>query len=567
MKTTTKKKAGKGLNYFGLIFVAIGLGVGLFMLGGPVLTAMEARDWVPVQAQVLDSNLRVNRGSDSTTYRVEARYRYTYDGRAYTGDRVSLHKGSDNIGDYHQRWHSRLAHAQRNNQRLTAWVNPADPTEALLDRELRWPLMGFMSIFAIVFTGAGLFFTFLGRFTQRRAERDLHGRPVIRDRGLAPVWTFGFMTAMFALLPLPGLLAIPKELARDNYPILLVLLFPLAALWLGYMLVKAYLGWRRFGMVELWLDPHPGQVGGPVAGTITFQGRLSSQDRVQAQLLCKHVRITGSGKNRRRSETILWERTQTLVPLAAGRGTQLQFRFETPAGLPASEEPSRNYHEWELHLLAEVPGVDLDRNLAIPVEANAMPLTGGLRPDPRAILAEDPGAPIPARVARLSSTGTGLTLHYPASRLRGMGLVTLLFGLLFLLAPALLWGELLEDHRSLFDWAGGLFGLVFALVGLGLVLGGVFLAGNTLTVAIRNGELFSRRSLLGLARTRHVHLDDIERIEMTTGGSSTQGTRRTVYYRLHAHTRDGRRIVLGDGIPGSALAERLKTELETALAG
>ncbi|MBD3618374.1 MAG: DUF3592 domain-containing protein [Gammaproteobacteria bacterium] len=564
MKTTTKKKAGKGLNYFGLIFVAVGLGFGIFMIGGAALNYLEARDWVPVQATVLATDLHVSRSDDGTTYRVDATYRYRFDGRDYTGTRVSVHGGSDNIGDYHQRWHSKLAHAQRNNHHLTAWVNPADPTEALLDRELRWPLMGFMSIFAIVFAGAGLFFTFIGRLAQRKAGQDLHGRPVIREKGLAQVYVFGFMTAMFTLIPLPGVLAIPEEIGKGNLAILVVLLFPLAALWLGYMTVKGYLGWKRFGVVEVRLDPHPGQVGGAVAGTIKLEGRLASREQVDVQLLCKHVRIRRSGKSTSRSETVLWERTQTLTPMAVGRGTQLEFRFDTPPDLPPSDEPDRDYHEWELHLTAEVPGVDLDRRVTIPVEQNENPRPSHIRAAPE-LESVHADIEIPAKVVGIETRGDSHRFAYPSSRLRGMGVALLVFGVVFFVPVVFLGRGIVEDPSDWFAWAGGLFGLVFGLVGLGLFLAGVYIAGNSLEVIVHNGEITSRRTLLGLSRARRGFVDDVEEIRIKQGGSSTVGGRRTVYYQLHALSRNGRKIPLGDGIPGSHLAEHIKQRLEAAI--
>ena len=561
MNTTTKKKAGKGLNYFGLIFVAVGLGFGIFMIGGALLKYIEARDWLPVEATVLTTRLHVSHSDDGTTYRVDATYRYRYNGLDYTGTGVGLHAGSDNIGDYHHEWHRRLERARTHNRTVIAWVNPANPGEALLDRELRWPLLGFMSIFAIVFTGAGLFFTFIGRLAQRRAEHDLHGRPVIREKGLAQVYVFGFMTLMFTLIPLPGVLAIPEELARGNPLILVVLLFPLVALWLGYMSLKGYLGWRRFGVVEVRLDPHPGQVGGAVAGTIQFGSRLATRDTVSLQLLCKHVRVRRSGKSSSRSETVLWEETRALTPMAMGRGTQLEFRFDPPTGLPPSEEPDSDYHEWELHLTAELPGVDLDRHVIIPVEQNPDPRPSGMRTLPDAA---ETGidVEIPSKVVTIESLGNSHRFRYPSSRLRGMGIALLVFGLLCF-APFLFLGrDLIENPSDWFAWAQGLFGLIFGLVGLGLFLAGIYVAGNSLEVIVHNGEITSRRSLLGLTRTRRRFIHDVTEIGMKTGGSSTVGGKRTVYYALHALTRDGRRLALGDGIPGSGLAKHLKQHLE-----
>jgi hypothetical protein len=82
--------------------------------------------------------------------------------------------GADNIGDWHQRWHARLSDARANEQPVAAWVDPRRPSQAVLERRVRWGLALFRVPFAVLFTavgvGAALIFGFalLGLPTRRR---------------------------------------------------------------------------------------------------------------------------------------------------------------------------------------------------------------------------------------------------------------------------------------------------------------------------------------------------------------------------------------------------------------
>jgi hypothetical protein len=110
------------------------------------------------------------------------------------------------------------------------------------------------------------------------------------------------MAVVFIGLSLPGVQAIPGELAAGRRLILVVLLFPLAGLWL------AWLGWRNwrnlrvYGRALLFPDPLPGQAGGDVGGRITLARRLSG-DGWLVTLQCLRGRIT-SGRRLRLAEGI-----------------------------------------------------------------------------------------------------------------------------------------------------------------------------------------------------------------------------------------------------------------------
>ena len=105
-----------------------------------------------------------------------AEYAYQYGGKQYTGRRVSLY-GSDNVGSFQQDVYRQLSEYRKSGRPFRCYVDPQQPDESILFRDLRWEMIGFQSIFALVFGGVGfglLAFCLLGR--QGESRSGAHGR-------------------------------------------------------------------------------------------------------------------------------------------------------------------------------------------------------------------------------------------------------------------------------------------------------------------------------------------------------------------------------------------------------
>ena len=129
------------LMLFALPFAGGGTFVG-YLAGSMLVNWARAGSWVEVPARILHTDLDVNHGDDSTTYRVEATYEYTHMGTTYVSDRVTFGVGSDNIGSFHEDKYRELRDYVGSGDRFRCFVNPDDPTEAVLYRELRWGKFG-----------------------------------------------------------------------------------------------------------------------------------------------------------------------------------------------------------------------------------------------------------------------------------------------------------------------------------------------------------------------------------------------------------------------------------------
>ena len=71
-----------------------------YLIGAAFLDWAAMRSWEEVPAELISVNLRLSQSSDSNSAQAQATYRYQYGGRAFTGSRVSLHRGSDSVGSF-----------------------------------------------------------------------------------------------------------------------------------------------------------------------------------------------------------------------------------------------------------------------------------------------------------------------------------------------------------------------------------------------------------------------------------------------------------------------------------
>ena len=137
-------------------FAAAGLGILLFMTAPMVYDWARMQAWHSVPAQVDSATLQSHKPSKGgTTYSVSTRYRYQVAGVEYTGDRASITARADNIGSFQEQLGYRLQGAQHTGEPVMVWVNPAQPTESIVDRSLRPGLLALQLGLALAFGGFG----------------------------------------------------------------------------------------------------------------------------------------------------------------------------------------------------------------------------------------------------------------------------------------------------------------------------------------------------------------------------------------------------------------------------
>ncbi|TBW59616.1 DUF3592 domain-containing protein [Marinobacter halodurans] len=545
-------KARWGVNLFGLVFLVAGLGVLVF---SPLATLYEhvgSAGWVRVQATLNQIELHSHRGDDSTTWSVDATYTYRIGGHTYTGHRVGYDIGSDNIGDYQRQLVSRMRRISAQGP-VAIWVNPDDPAESYLVRELRWKKLLFGGLFGVVFAVAGVAVLLLGRRRRRLAADPTE----IFSSQRYGHWVFGFMAFMFLAISLPGVLAVPDEFADGNWLVLLVLLFPLAGLWLARLAWVSRRNWRYYGPMPLRPDPAPGQVGGDVGGQIRLS-RPEIDAPWQVTLQCVRVSIR-SGKNSSRSERIIWQDRQVPYVHTEGPGAVVAFRFTPPAELPPSDDSGREQVLWRLVLDGPREPVALERTYELPVEpgtrssAVTLPREHVERTERKAQVAATSAA---AEQIDVEPWMDGWRIHSRAGRNLGFTLAVLIGGLFFAGAAVGLGIAAASEGFMLYMMAA-----FFGLFGFPMVLGGLFMLGRSLDVRIRQQQVRSVRAWCGMALWRRQGtLTRAGQLVLTSAGSANKGHRMTEYFHLEMNAA-GKRIRIAEGLAGREVAEALRDNL------
>lgn len=149
-----RARAGTGagcLAAFFSVFLLAGLG-GLYLTTlRPAAQILEARSWKETPCVVVASQVRSHKGDDSTTYSVDILYAYEVNGKEYRSNRYQFLGGSS--GGYEGKAKVVARHAP--GSRTVCWVDPNDPTDAVLVRGFTKAHLVGLAPLLFAFVGAG----------------------------------------------------------------------------------------------------------------------------------------------------------------------------------------------------------------------------------------------------------------------------------------------------------------------------------------------------------------------------------------------------------------------------
>lgn len=551
---------------FLLLFAFPFFGVGVWMAWSTASTLYDARQmkqWLPVTATLTRAGWDTHSRDDSDTFEAYAAYTYQVDGSLYHGDRVSIGGGSDNIGDFQQNLGRRLRSAMSSGEYITVYVNPQNPADVVVDRSLRWEMIGFNLIFVFAFGGVGfglIIFSFRAQKKSSLPEPELRQKPWLANSDWQSAsikssskqtmyFTWGF-AAFWNLISAPLPFVVFREVTKsENYIALVGLLFPLVGIGLLTWAVRRTMEWRRFGPAPIMLDPFPGSIGGHVGGTVDVKLPYDSNVRFSLTLTSLYSYMSGSGKDRSRKTSAKWQDTQIAHVTAGARGTRLEFRFDVPDDLNESDadQSDDQYYLWQLNLKAELPGADIDRDYEIPVyvtRQHSQQLSNfsidNARSKQRQIDLE-----IIQKMVRMDIGVDGRSILYPAGRNLGSGFAGVLFGAIF---TATGW-YLLTSASQLF------MAMIFGGIGSLVLVFSLYFALNSLQVIAGGSEIRSIRRVLGVAiKQSRMSRSNIVRIDKKKSSTTQSGARHVVRYTLWALDRQGQKMVVGEGFKGASQA-------------
>ena len=547
---------------FALPFCGVGVWM-LWSIGIMFHDAWRMQDWDPVPARLITAGYETHSGDDSDSYEAYARYTYRHRGQPYTGDRVALSGGADNIGDYQTDLGNHLSALRARGEPVTVWVNPDAPWESVIDRDIRWGLAGFKSIFLFVFGGIGLGLLVYTWTAPKEKDaslaqyqdapwllNDAWQMPEIRSGSKSAMWGAWIFAAFWnAISAVTPFMAYKEVVENQNYLALVALLFPLVGIGLLTWAVRRTLEWRRFGPAPVTLDPFPGSIGGHVGGTIDLNLPYDGNAKFQVTLTNLYSYVSGSGKNRSRKEEAKWQDELVAHAEPGGKGTRLTFRFDLPDGLHESDAAQKgdSYYTWRLNLRAELAGTDVDRDYEIPVYATARQSRHlSDRAVQRSRHEQDTISDERVReVVHIRQGPMGKSMFYPMARYLGPNLAGTLIGAVFAGAG---WFLVVQEGQTIF---GSIFGGVGALV----ALAAFYMMTNSLEVSQDGMSVHAVRRWLGIPVSRKsMPRSSFVRFEKKSSMKTQSGGKHVIYYAINMVDQNDEKVVVGEGFRGESEA-------------
>lgn len=182
-KAEKSKAGGPGcLVLFFAVFGLAGLAFSSFFAFG-AWRSFKALSWRETPCTLEESAVRTHSDSDGSTYSIAVRYAYTVDGAAYQSERFNFLGGSSSAYDSKAEWVA----AHPAGTRMSCWIDPDDPAEAVLERGLSWEylLVLIPGVFVAVGLGGGIW-AFRGWRRERAARAARAGGPRAAHPALHP---------------------------------------------------------------------------------------------------------------------------------------------------------------------------------------------------------------------------------------------------------------------------------------------------------------------------------------------------------------------------------------------
>ena len=376
---------------FGLPFASIGVGaLGMVLWSIAMWDSMQS--WQEVPAYIQKTGLSAHRAKSartkSKTDTVKAQYTYQWKGEPYIGERVAILSNiRDNIGSFNKRIHKEMEGYRTRNEAFRCYVNPKDPTQSVLYRNLRLELLGFFLFLALTFGGMGFSFVFFAFYTPQRKtkkpavqqqypdepwlEKKEWREGVIHSHRKLMIGTVFLLALFWNFISTPALFTILDAEKGAGAAILLGFVFQGIGVVLIIVFLYLFLQWWKFRNVKFQMTSVSGVLGGKLCGSIQMPTQLLPQEEMVVILDCVHSVTRGSGKTSSTTLTTLWKTEKKISPkefFQQGRTAAIPVEFYIPYNQPASGDSNPNNSiTWSIHAKAPMPGVDLSVSFEVPV--------------------------------------------------------------------------------------------------------------------------------------------------------------------------------------------------------
>lgn len=392
-----------------------------------------------------------------------------------------------------------------------------------------------------------------------------------------------WIAAIFVnLLTVPFMFGKVPELVRQSDPRVIILLaFCSFAAILTINAIRVTIRHERFGNSYFEFNPLPISPGRHMTGRIQLRFETQAAHGVDLRLSCIRRIVTGSGKNQTTSKVTLWQADKN-VPSSAIEpgpiGRAIPVDFELPSDALITDHS--NYDDqilWQLHAQADVPGVDYSDDFELPVFrtadspqpavdsstsfaqesfGSAMAGNFGFATE-RSVDADSGAVTQPARTKVIVSMHDGGTeFYFPPLRTPARALMLLVVAVVFS------GGVYALIHSNV----PVLFTALFALGDLLVIFGFFHVTFGSARIGMGNGEILSRRGILGLGATKRFPFSEVASIVPLGSVQQGGGSGDNSIYSIQLQTKSGQKVTLADEISSRQEARWVVSQLET-LAG
>ncbi|ADE53969.1 DUF3592 domain-containing protein [Coraliomargarita akajimensis] len=163
---------------FGIPFFGMGAFFCWMTAIQPLLLSLDSKDWPQVECRVVSSDVGKHRSDDGYTYSIDITFSYQYEGQSYTGGSYNFNKTNSSGRD----GKAKVVRQFPKGSTHDCWVNPEDPTVAVLNRSIPsivFIMIPFTSIFMCV--GLGCMLGGLGLFPKKWNKFKSRHQPVATE--------------------------------------------------------------------------------------------------------------------------------------------------------------------------------------------------------------------------------------------------------------------------------------------------------------------------------------------------------------------------------------------------
>lgn len=327
---------------FAVCFGGVGVGAASVM-GSALWEGVQVQDWVRVKANVVKY--------DSSGLQ----YRYRIGERDYVGEKIGV--GWMQSSEVSDEVDARLTASAGTEKPLTVFVDPADPAKSVVDPQIPWGMLAFMTPFAFGFGGVGLGATYMlfhilfGSDGKEKERKQAAGPVSIKASAGGEVGFLWIFTFFWNVIAFPiALIAVPDLVRNGEWLGLLVLIFPAIGLLLLWGAISSTIRTIRRGPATLVLSAAEPRMGLPVSGHVAFSRGVKPGDHFRAKLAASHKPEEGS------TSTQAWHKEANVQVVQGPDGPRANFRFDVPSRLKTALVDPEDYEDltWRLELF--LPG-------------------------------------------------------------------------------------------------------------------------------------------------------------------------------------------------------------------